>query len=227
MVFWVATHIIIYDSWTSDRAAFPLITKITSSGKTPVGHQCPECYFSKFLHASAKNLRTYRVVCAYFEAFYFELLDPDILSGLHNFLNIYQQDYLRDFWVVSSRYLQYSLACVFSTLTRLLCTRRHPAHPVSVLILHPGSTTEYVLLDSATEVQRVRCSVCLWDCVLLILHYWDDHLSYLLHYGLRKFSTRCRRTARWRQPRWQPRDRGGFKQMQLWLMDSVTDRKKQ
>ena len=32
--------------------------------------------------------------CVYFKIFYFELLDPEILSGLHNFLNIHQQDFI-------------------------------------------------------------------------------------------------------------------------------------
>ena len=56
-------------------------------------------------------------------------------------------------------------------LSRLLFTRRHPAHPMSVPILHPGSL-QYHLLDSETKVQRVRCPVRLWIFVLHILHYW-------------------------------------------------------
>ena len=43
----------------------------------------------EILHSSAKTLRTYRVVVRMFSK-YFILLDPQILSGLHNLLNIHQ-----------------------------------------------------------------------------------------------------------------------------------------
>ena len=69
--------------WTSDRAVFPLATRITSSEKPAVGRQCPECYFSKFLHSAAKILRTYRDCRSYI---YFEQLDPEILSAASSIL---------------------------------------------------------------------------------------------------------------------------------------------
>ena len=73
----------------SDTAAFPLTTKITISGKTPVGRRCPACYFQNFCTLPRKFYpRT--MLCIYLKIFYFELLDPEILSGLHNFLNTYQ-----------------------------------------------------------------------------------------------------------------------------------------
>ena len=41
-----------------------------------------------------RNVYARSVFCVYCKIFYVELLDPEILSGLHNFLNIYWQDYL-------------------------------------------------------------------------------------------------------------------------------------
>ena len=76
----------IENACTSDRAAFPLTTRTTSSEKTLVGRQCLACYFLKNLHSSAKISRTDRVIVRIFEIFYLELRDPDILSAASSIL---------------------------------------------------------------------------------------------------------------------------------------------
>ena len=77
---------------------FPLTTSITRLGKTPVRRQYPASHcFQTSLQSSAKHSCTYRVVVQLLQTMFFELLDSEMLSGLHDFLNIYQQDYLRAF----------------------------------------------------------------------------------------------------------------------------------
>ena len=83
-----------------------------------------------------------------------------------------QQDYPRTSWVVSSRYCTtrvHSTTTICSVcILRFISTRRHPAHPVSALILHIVAVQDD-LLDSDTELQRVLCSVsCVFGIVSII-----------------------------------------------------------
>ena len=80
-----AKYILMEIPWTSDGAAFSLPTRITSSEKTLVSRPCPACNVFNLLHSCAK-IYARTVLCVYFEMFYFELLDPEILSAASSIL---------------------------------------------------------------------------------------------------------------------------------------------
>ena len=158
-------------SWTSDCAALPLSIRITSLGKLRL---FPTCYVPKFVHCCVlRNVfRTSRVVVRIFENIYVGLLDPEIWSGLHNFMNI------------QTGLPAYLLGCFLDILdftstvyhfVSSLCVLQIAALSLPIDIQHTPCPCCFVLINYlvfSTSCWNLRpkwswFSVpCLWNCVV-------------------------------------------------------------